>query len=141
MYSRFQNRPNSEIRIPEHYSGCAFSAPPPIPEKKQEEPPRPHALPIAPARPSPPQKALPPAILPPSSGEHTKGDPHPFAPTPPPLSQGHTEKPFLPPGKAFPFSHGIGFDELLLLGLIILLSQSGQDGDMVLWLALLLFCV
>ena len=43
-------------------------------------------------------------------------------------------------GSAFPFSHGIGFDELLIIGLILLLARSGQDSDMILWLALLLFC-
>ena len=44
-------------------------------------------------------------------------------------------------GHAFPFSHGLGFDELLLLGLILLIAQSDtESSDVVLWLVLLLFC-
>ena len=38
------------------------------------------------------------------------------------------------------FSDGLRFEELLLIGLIILLSRSEQDSDVILWLALLLFC-
>ncbi|MBQ2734229.1 MAG: hypothetical protein IJF33_00200, partial [Clostridia bacterium] len=41
---------------------------------------------------------------------------------------------------SFPLSHGIGFDELLIIGLILLLSRNGQDNDLILWLVLLLFC-
>ena len=123
MYSRSQNRSEAAIRIPEHYSGCAFSKAPP-PEKPREEPPRPR--PIEPTRPSPPPKA-PPPLLPPPSPTHKE---------PPPLA----ESPLGGLGKAFPFSHGVGFEELLLLGLILLLGQSGSDPDMILWLALLLFC-
>ena len=43
-------------------------------------------------------------------------------------------------GRAFPFSHGIGFDEILILGLILLLAREEESSDLVLWLALLLFC-
>jgi hypothetical protein len=35
---------------------------------------------------------------------------------------------------------GLGFEELLLIGLILLLSHSEQENDTILWLALLLFC-
>jgi hypothetical protein len=42
-------------------------------------------------------------------------------------------------GKKFPFSHGIGSDELILLGLIFLLSQNEHETDLPLWLTLLLF--
>lgn len=35
---------------------------------------------------------------------------------------------------------GLNFEELLLIGLILLLSRSEQDSDVILWLALLLFC-
>jgi hypothetical protein len=54
MYSRFQNRPDEEIHIPEHYSGCAFSQPSPGPEKKREEPIKPRSHPPEATRPSPP---------------------------------------------------------------------------------------
>ena len=42
-------------------------------------------------------------------------------------------------GSAFPFSHGLGFEELLIIGLILLISQSDTDDDVILLLALLLF--
>ena len=42
-------------------------------------------------------------------------------------------------GAGFPFGHGIGFDEMLLLGLIVLLHGSEQGSDVILWLILLLF--
>ncbi len=35
---------------------------------------------------------------------------------------------------------GIRFEELLLIGLIILLARTEQGSDVILWLALLLFC-
>lgn len=37
------------------------------------------------------------------------------------------------------FSGGIGFEELLIIGLILLISQSDTDDDVILLLALLLF--
>ena len=36
--------------------------------------------------------------------------------------------------------HSVGFEELLLLGLILLLAGSEEYSDTVLWLVLLLFC-
>ena len=35
---------------------------------------------------------------------------------------------------------GLDFEELLLIGLILLLARSEQENDLILWLALLLFC-
>jgi hypothetical protein len=133
MYSRFHNRPDEEIHIPEHYSGCAFSQPSPGPEKKREEPIKPRSHPPEATRPSPPppKKTPPPALLLPPREHVEESEPPPTLPL-----QGL----FGDLGKSFPFSHGIGFDELLLLGLVLLLAQSGKDGDMILWLALLLFC-
>ena len=126
MYSRFQNRPEEGIRIPEHYSGCAFSQSPSPSEKPREEALRPR--PIEPTRPSPPSKTPPLPRLPPPA-------PPKEPPTPPSSSNVLGGL-----GKSFPFSHGIGFDELLLLGLILLLAQSKKDHETLLWLALLLFC-
>ncbi len=37
------------------------------------------------------------------------------------------------------FSGGFGFEELLIIGLILLIAQSGTDDDIILLLALLLF--
>ena len=37
------------------------------------------------------------------------------------------------------FSHGFGFEELLIIGLILLISQSDTDDDIILLLILLLF--
>ena len=132
MYSRFQGRSDESIRIPEHYSGCAFSKSASSPQGKQEEVPQSRPHPIEASRPSPPPKKSPPPalLLPPRKDAEEKA--------PPPLkpSQGLWGE----LGRAFPFSHGIGFEELLILGLILLLAQSETDGDMILWLALLLFC-
>lgn len=44
----------------------------------------------------------------------------------------------IPPGLAGGSGSGLGFEELLLTGLILLLAQSDRDSDLVLMLALLL---
>ena len=146
MYSRSQDRSGSPIRVPEHYSGCAFStARPPQPKKQEEAPPRPPLRHPAPAKPSPPPvetreepphvtHASSPALLLPPISAPPKEDPKALLPPKPVGTL------FGSIGSAFPFSHGIGFDELLIIGLILLLARSGQDSDMILWLALLLFC-
>lgn len=135
MYSRYQNRSDQPIQIPEHYGGSAFAPPP----SHREPPIKPHPHPVDAARPSPPPKKTPP--LPP---------PAPLSPSTPPSDRVPENADILPPspqkgfsevlGGAFPFSHGIGSEELLLLGLILLVAQSGKDPDVILWLALLLFC-
>ncbi len=45
----------------------------------------------------------------------------------------------IPPGLDSAHGNGLGFEELLLTGLILLLSQSQRDSDIILMLALLLF--
>ncbi len=117
MYSRYHDRNEAPLRVPEHYSGYAFSrTPKPAPE--------PHlgrmdiAKPTPPPMPAPPRPALPPPVETP---------PKP-APAPPMQIAGI---PLL--------SHGIGFEELLLLGLIVLLLGTEGGSDMILWLVLLLF--
>ena len=122
MYSRFPKRPEHPIRIPEHYSGCAFS---------EAEPKEPDIdIPLSPAPQDPPD------------GES-------FAPSPPPPPNNPPEAPPKPPhselsslfgGSLSLFQGGLNFEELLLIGLIILLSRTEQDSDVILWLALLLFC-
>ncbi len=42
--------------------------------------------------------------------------------------------------KHFPFGHGLGFEELLLLGLILVLSRENADEQTMLLLIILLFC-
>ncbi len=120
MYSRFSGK-NESVKLPEHYSGCAFTPQQPAP------PPRPAHFGVG--KPTPP----PPPEEPPE--EPAKDElPREEAPTTAPVMRlGNL-------GLSFPFSHGIGFEELLILGLILLLSQNGGERDVVLVLALLLFC-
>ena len=180
MYSRYHDRPDRSIRIPENYSGCAFSeagAPTDVTPKGTagthridvgKPSPRDAAEgdshPDRPIAPPPPRPIL---LPPPSTHEETRDLPEPSSIDREEergetiqTSVGHksTEKrgadphhePHEPPsslhnlfgrmGSAFPFSHGIGFDELLILGLILLLARSDSDSDLILWLVLLLFC-
>ena len=46
----------------------------------------------------------------------------------------------MPPGFSRRGEGEFGFEELLIIGLILLLSQSDADNDILLLLALLLFC-
>ena len=147
MYSRYHNPDGKAMKLPENYSGCAFtpqkSA---FPEPKQL--PREHFTP--PSEPRRMEVAKPTlSSYPPK--EHTlEAQPMQKDPSPSPLEDHTTEaaQPPAPPalgflgnlGKHFPPASGLGFEELLLLGLILLLSQTDQSSDVVLWLALLLFC-
>lgn len=108
MYSRYSNRQRPSVQIPEHYSGVAFS-------EKSVESEAPRYLEIA--KPSPPVWDEPPT--PPPKDE-------------PPALPVSAEKP------RTPFSRGLDFDQLLILGLILLLWGNERDGDVVLWLGLLL---
>ena len=147
MYSRYSQK-DETFQIPEHYSGCAFptqknrsaaplprtpssflevgkpvTPPPPSPSEKVEiiqDPPREES-------PSPNQSAKSVSIEK-EPDEQTKSA---FAPLPKLLGN---------LGSAFPFTHGLGFEELLILGLIILLSRNEEESDLILLLGLLLFC-
>ena len=104
MYSRFPKPSDRPIRLPEHYSGCAFS----------EAEPNPHAPP-------------PPSPCPKKEREDS-----------PSCMKGEITSVF---GRSLNlFSGGLQFEELLLIGLILLLARSEQESDVILWLALLLFC-
>lgn len=131
MYSRFQDRASRPIRVPENYGGCAFSASPkaardlpptpqPEPPTHSDAPPFPSHAPSSPAS-EPPQEA--PAHTP---LEETSVVSAPQSPPRPPLS--------------LPFTHGWSFDELLLLGVMILLSRNEEESDVLPFFALLLFC-
>lgn len=201
MYSRYHSSKGAPIRVPENYSGCAFSESSQISETMGtshridvakptplNDPPSSHNTPSY-GMPSPRPILLPPPKSTPQNPPRTEdGIPHHASAyemqeggntaNPPQNDTCQTEKEveekrdcestrtakedsshpsahssalptaLLQPlqglfgnlGHAFPFSHGIGFDELLLIGLIILLSSNGQDHDLILWLALLLFC-
>ena len=159
MYSRYHDRADTGIRIPAHYSGCAFS------EVRTEEPPS-RFLEIA--KPSPRQmpprerdeKQSMPADMPPARAEHMCEN----IDAPKPLLDEKKEeecaaqadavasvaKEAVPTG-AFSWLPSLGQmlgklgggkdgDRVLLLGLILLLSQGERESDMVLWLILLLLC-
>ncbi len=170
MYSRYHNRSDTPIQVPENYGGCAFSETggsaaggaaahridvakptPPTPAEDRTEtdsgstydratltPPSPDSLACAlPQRREAPREDPEAA----QTVTHTHGQDapdrseRPRRDLPAPL---HTL--FGKLGSAFPFSHGIGFDELLILGVILLLARNEDDSDLILWLLLLLFC-
>lgn len=144
MYSRYQNRPERPVQLPENYSGIAFSrkSEPDVAKRSTESirqttaPPKspyPARLPspVPPPLPEPIQEELP---------EEAPQQPPPPVPSPVPSALPHAVEGLLGNFKnSFPFGHGMGSEELLLIGLILLLSQNGEDRDMILWLALLLF--
>lgn len=88
------------------------------------------------------------AVLPEQRGENTtRRDPDPPAALKPSDKNGSIFSMLLPPGGSssrFPFGHGIGVEELLILGMMLLaFSQAGENGEvdneLILLLALLLF--
>lgn len=129
MYSRYHDRSDRPISLPEHYNGCAFS----------------HRTDMSTARPAEELRRV--EIGTPSVRE-TRSEEAPSMVTVPTEPRVEPQKeifsfaPRLFPnaGHAFPFAHGVGFDEILLLGLIVLLAGHEESGQIVLWLALLLFC-
>lgn len=145
MYSKFSTKKeDSAFQIPEHYSGCAFS-----PNNRSQPKSQPTFLEVA--KPSPPHIPLPtepeenpsPLSPPIMEEERKQADSH----DPPPSKETfkeHAPSPFASlfgnMGNAFPHSHGLGFEELLILGLILLLSRNEGDSDAILLLGLLLFC-
>ena len=156
MYSRYSDRPEKGIQIPEHYSGCAFSGVRPdlpLPRHLGVAKPTP-AAPVPPAAPerdrppAPPEKDRPPTP-PPHAEEHrekedpsvaredTKTSEKSSSHKDLPLPFGHL---FSHLGKSMPFADGLDFDQLLILGLILLLLKNDRDSDVVLWLGLLLLC-
>ena len=122
MYSRFPNRAERNVQIPEHYSGCAFSTS----KQAPQEAPTPLAPPPPPQHSSETETPLPTAVTCDANKEdnadrevsralrHTFGGPLSFFPA------------------------GMKFEEILLIGLILLLARSDQENDIILWLALLL---
>lgn len=132
MYSRYSNRPEKPIRLPEHYSGCAFSD-----RHLPTDPPHPGV-----ARPSPPP---PPAFPPPERAKPTDERPHDHAPVPPSEEQNIAPTACKPPEPRSPLADAglfgaADFDRILLTALILLLSHTKENSDMMLWLFLLMLC-
>lgn len=145
MYSRYSNQREKPIRVPEHYSGCAFSDIRPtdsslkvhsIDKQEPTAPPPPPVCKIPiPAEPSPPSE-----VMTAEKGQETYAV----------ANTNHTAKqakalpaihnPFASLGKGLSLADGLDFDQLLILGLILLLSHSGQDTEIIWWLGLLLLC-
>jgi len=136
MYSRYHNLRGKPVQLPENYGGSAFAEPnssslsgnptardlPPATDMRRMEiarPTLPNPIPVMPEPPQPEQK-----------GNSPQQDLHPQL-----GGAGFLNS----IGRHLP-TQGVGFEELLILGLILLLSQSEQGSDIVLWLALLLFC-
>lgn len=117
MYARSQNRPHREngLRIPEHYSGCAFSTQGTRAADGEKEE-RPSSLPIP--------------LFP--LGEKREEDQ---------TSRVHAGQEVAPAlARHSPAPFGMQFDELLILGLIFLLGRNEEDPEILLLLALLLLC-
>ena len=121
MYSRYPNyRFSGGVRIPENYSGNAFGTieetdDRSVPEQREETP---EAEEV--------------------SAKEVRADLR----TSVEASETKRPRPRFPSfgfstGRLF--SGGIGFEELLIIGLILLIAQGGADDDIILLLALLLF--
>ena len=135
MYSRRSGRSPIPAHMPEHYSGWAFR--PSDGPKPPEPPEKPHRENDRKDPPGPPRGPLPPPFLPPPRKEPPEG----------PAEQGERLPPPFPPALKNLFGRndwlrtsGLGFDEMLLIGLILLLGGNGEDNELPLLLALLLLC-
>ena len=154
MYSRYGNDSKRSVRLPEHYGGSAFSQQPtnPIPVPKRE-----------PARPilhdGVGEKASPVAdrLLRSETMEREEIDVLPILDVCEEEYEEEEKKPIPTsdkPSTESPLNFGalrrfLGSkegernedqDRLLLLGLILLLSRTEGDSDILLWLSLLLLC-
>ncbi|MBE6601658.1 MAG: hypothetical protein E7637_04030 [Ruminococcaceae bacterium] len=139
MYSRYHTTPQKSVVLPKNYSGCAFSD---AGEAKKASVSS-NAPRVEVAKPTPEKTADAP-----QSSQQIKSEP-PLAKEEEPKKEAH-DAPVLQQApvlrspidakNGFPFGHGLGFEELLLLGLILLLSQTEENSDIALWLVLLLFC-
>ncbi len=133
MYSRpparSDRRSKDSLRLPEHYSGCAFSPGSPHNTVLEND-----GSPTATFHATPSQSPQEPH-KPPQPPSDSGCDNCP--PSLPMLAGGVGE---LFGGHLPSFLGSIGFEELLLLGLILLLSHTEGSSDVILWLALLLFC-
>ncbi len=133
MYSKKSGRGSLPPRMPEHYNGWAFQPPSPPKDRPPKFDENEGTRPVPP----PPKPEI----------HQSYPRPLPFLPPPPVPAPPEKPAPPLPPalehllGKSgFLHSLNLNFEELLLIGLIILLGSSGEDGELPLLLALLLLC-
>ena len=120
MYSRKSNRNPIPPHLPEHYRGWAFRPDRPSPPPKDDRcPPE-----------KPPRDPFPPPK--PPEGEPLRGESLP-PPLPPAIRN-------IFGGKDLLRSTGLNFEELLLIGLILLLGGNDGDSELPLLLPLLLLC-
>ena len=159
MYSRYGNNSARPVRLPEHYGGSAFSQQPtnPIPIPKRESPrPMPRDGVGEKASPAADRLLRAEAIekeeidvpllpdvseLPEEKEKEKEKEERGMASTP---EKSLTASPFNFGAlrRLFGSKDGEGEDQdrLLLLGLILLLSRTEGDSDILLWLSLLLLC-
>lgn len=154
MYSRYGNDPKRPVRLPEHYGGSTFSQQPTAPVSVPKREPTPplfrdgigeKASPVADRllRAERAEEEMP-DVLPDTSEEvvEEKQEIEEKEPTPPQKSSTAFPFNFGALRRLFGGKEGAGDDQdrLLLLGLILLLSRTEEDSDILLWLSLLLLC-
>ena len=154
MYSRYGNDPKRPVRLPEHYGGSTFSQQPTAPVSVPKREPTPPLF-----RDGIGEKASPVAdrllraeraeeemldVLPDTPEEVVEEEKEIVEkePTPPQKPSGTLPFNFGALRQLFGTREGKGDDQdrLLLLGLILLLSRTEGDSDILLWLSLLLLC-
>ncbi len=119
MYARSFDKDRRSIQVPEHYSGSLFAEHTPMPSKVEVD---------SPERKERPQPKEHHRIAP--SESKKEGKEHSL----PSLEIHETVQNLVDK-----ISAGLGFDRLLILGLMLLLSGVDGSSELILWLALLLF--
>ena len=168
MYSRYGGDSNRSVRLPEHYGGSAFSQMPtePITVAKRESPkhflrngieekasPTVDRMMRAEATEEIHDNVLPlqtfpdvvDAVAERNEEQEKKEEPQEKEEGKPPVPSAEKKLPTFPINfeglrRLFDGGGEGEQDRLLLLGLILLLSRSGEDADILLWLSLLLLC-
>lgn len=135
MYSRYHGSSDPSVKIPENYRGWAFSENHPSAVRHFIPPDSGRKMEIA--KPTAERYEAKPEIDPSDNAPQTIA-------LPVSAQEVDSTAKIAPDESAraqapLPFLQEIGFEELLLLGLIVLLSQSEKGNDVVLWLILLLF--
>lgn len=130
MYSRSLGRPSYQgsrphLRVPPNYSGTAIGAPPP-----DGVPPATDGVPLTTVPNDVPSTFDNPSTEVESAPVKTEALPE-TAETPAASAEKSVSSAGLFSGKHFPFGHGIGTEELLLLGLIVFLlhEDDGKQND------------
>lgn len=142
MYAKELRPPSRKPHVtpPQNYSGTAFpekNLTPPVTADSPSIPPTDTVLPLLP---SPPTAESEQEKQPPSKPDSDETAEASARPVPPPRHKpphGFLSS-LIPPGFSNSSDSDPGFEELLLVGLIFLLSRGEQDSDILLMLALLL---